>query len=91
MKKDNSEFIFETYYRPDGKLLKVYLRDGTELEGRFIGYFHGDAESKEPFIIKWHFLQTDNPDIFQAVSEMGQTNNREVIIMNEDIIKVEFK
>jgi len=91
MVKDNSEFIFKTYYWPDGKLLKVYLSNGIELEGRFIGYFHGDAESNEPFIIKWHFLQSDNPGIFQAGSESGQLNNRELVIMNKDIIKVEFK
>ncbi len=91
MKPDYSKYIFDTFYKPGGGLLKVFLKDGRELEGRFIGYFHGDNESDEPFIIKWHFVIADNPEIIPKEPALKPINNPEIIIMNRDIDKVEFK
>ena len=58
--KDTSREFFDTFYSSGEKMIRVQLRNGTVYEGRFIGYFLGDAEEGEPYIFRWHFLERMN-------------------------------
>ncbi len=89
MKQDYSKYIFDTFYQ--GGILKIYLKDGNVLEGKFIGHFHGDEERNEPFIIKWHFVIMESSDDIPGDPVLIQKNNPEIMIMTNDIVKVEFK
>lgn len=90
MKKDFSKEIFEKYYSAKDKLLVITLKDGRVLEGMFVSFFHGD-ESTDPFIIKWHFVETKDldkhrhPVIIDGGEEIGE------VINQEDIMEVKFK
>ncbi|HWY11097.1 MAG TPA: hypothetical protein VN026_07225 [Bacteroidia bacterium] len=90
-KKDYSREIFEKFYNPNGKVLEVILKNGTVLEGIFIGFVHGDESSGEPFIIKWHFI--DKSDISKhnatIAIDWGQDYGR--LIEQEEIKSIKFK
>ena len=53
--KDYSQIIYDTYYLSE-KPLKITMKNGTVLVGRFVGFFHGDPNSDDPFVIRWHFV-----------------------------------
>lgn len=92
MKKgDYSKEIFENYYRPNEKrILEITLKDDTVLEGIFISFFHGEEDSDEPFIIKWHFLDKNDIDNHSLISLDGSEDYGK-ILKQEDIKSIKFK
>lgn len=90
-KIDYSREIFEKYYNKENRILKIILKDDTVLNGIFISFFHGEENSKEPYIIKWHFL--DEKDISKQDIQLSIDGSEEYgkIIKQEDIKSVEFK
>ena len=90
-KKDYSREIFEKYYNSKNKLLKITLRDNSVLEGIFTSFFHGDENSGDPYIIKWHFLdekEISKQDIQNSIDSSEEFGR---IIKQKDIKHVEFK
>jgi hypothetical protein len=59
MKADFSKTIFETYFGLTKKLVVITLHDKTELTGKFTGFFRGEKEFDEPYIIKWRFVNEE--------------------------------
>jgi hypothetical protein len=90
-KKDYSKEIYDKYFNPKGKPLKIILQDNTILEGRFVGFFHGDTESGEPFIIKWHFIPDEDLDKYHSGLLPEAKQGFGSIIKQEDIKSVTFK
>ena len=85
---DFSRELYDTYYNPKGKLLSIKLNDGTIHEGIFIGFFHGEQDRHEPFIIMWRFVQKDEIDDFNYSPYKYQEYGR--IIHQKDIASVHF-
>jgi hypothetical protein len=89
--KDFSKEIYETYYDAKDKILEITLKDNTVLEGTFISFFHGDPDLGEPFVIRWHFIDTaeglnnNNPFPMDEDGGFGR------IIKQEDIKSIKFK
>lgn len=59
MAADLSKIIYEQFYRCP--CVRVQLRNGLTLEGRFIGFYYGDVDRGESFVKKWHFLEKSSP------------------------------
>lgn len=87
MRKDTSREIFERYYHTGTKWITVRLKNGKQHEGRFIGYFLGDADRNEPYIFRWHFLSRE-----EALLDHDGTLNPDqgIFIEHNDILSVEF-
>ena len=86
MDKDYSREIYDKFFSEKGRILKITLADDSVIEGMLVGFFHGDEESHEPFITKWHFV---------AENELGKNNKFEEgkgkVIYQKDIKRIEFK
>ena len=84
-KKDYSIEIYKKYYNSENRILQILLKDGSILEGRFVGFFHGDQKTGEPFIVKWHFITKDeitryNTSIsIEGIPEVGRIINQKEI------------
>ncbi len=91
-KKDYSKEIFEKYYNPKGKILKIILKDGSVLEGILAGFFHGDAAQEDPFITKWHFIPENEIKKYHAeLLAVGTIQEYGRIIQQEAIKSVNFR
>lgn len=88
MKTDTSNDYYRFFYNSGDRLLRLTLKDGKVLEGRFIGFFHGEEERNEPYIVKWHFLQkgTEPP----LKSSIFPTQQEGIYIDHDNIESVEF-
>ena len=82
--QDYSRIIYDTYFLAD-KPLKITLKNGKVLEGKLIGVFHGDQESDEAFVVRWHFLGLGEEEL-EPIGD-GEPG---VFLDQQDILKVEF-
>ena len=90
-KKDHSKLIYDKYYNSDGRILQVFLKDGSVLEGIFIGFFHGDTEIGEPFIIKWDFVPASVIGKHHSLALSAGKMEYRKIVRQEEIERVQFK
>jgi hypothetical protein len=84
-KQDYSQVIYDTYYSAN-KPLKITLKNGKVLEGRLIGVFHGEPDSSDPFVIRWHFIGLGEHEL-ESIGD-GEPG---AYLNQEDIKTVEFK
>ncbi len=92
MKKfDYSKEIYDKYYNSKGRILEVFLKDGSIIEGTFTGVFHGDSEAGEPFVIKWHFIPGDKTKEYNSAMLSNIYGQSGWIIKQEDIMRVCFR
>ncbi len=89
--QDFSREIFEKYYNSNGRILKISLRDQTELEGLLVGFYHGDEDEDEPFIYKWDFIDKNNITDLEKILPLSFDDQKaERIIFQKDIESVTF-
>jgi hypothetical protein len=81
---DYSKTIYDTFYSTD-KPLKITLKNGAILIGALIGFFHGDPNNREPFVIRWHYVGSGE----ESLKPIGE-GIKGAILEQEDIAKVEF-
>ena len=90
-KKDYSKEIYKKFYNSHGRILQIFLKDCSMLEGFFVGVYRGDIESGEPYIIKWHFVPESDREKYDSILMGKKKNKLERIIRQEEIVKVQFK
>jgi len=90
-KSDYSKKIYDKYYNSESRILQIFLKDGSVLEGIFVGFFHGDQEAGEPFIINWHFIDKDEISDYNTSSSIEGISEFGSIIHQKDIKSVKFK
>jgi hypothetical protein len=83
--QDYSQYIYDKFY-PANKPLKITLQNGDILEGELIGCFHGDPNSDDPFVTRWHYVGKGEENL----SPIGN-GEQGAILEQEDIKTVEFK
>jgi hypothetical protein len=89
IKKDYSHEIYLKYFSAEGKLIKVTLHNHKVMEGIFVGFFHPDNESE--YIFKWHFVPKNEIDKFRKAISPEEKEGLGLMILQEEIKKVEFK
>ena len=82
--QDYSQFIYDTYYSAN-KPLKITLKNGRVLEGKLVGVFHGDPDSDDPYVTRWHFVGLGEDEL-KPLGD-GATG---AFLNQEDIMDVEF-
>ncbi|MEI8201859.1 MAG: hypothetical protein WCH34_02535 [Bacteroidota bacterium] len=87
MKTDRTKELYSKYFNLINRKIEILLRNNTVLIGEFIGYFKGDEETAEPYILKWHFLQEMNSLSNEKV--LFEDNIGEIIIQ-KDIKAIRF-
>jgi hypothetical protein len=90
MKKDYSKEIYDTYFNKKERIVKVVLNDGTELEGIFVSFFHGDQEGNDTFIVKWHFIEKEDIPKYKRGIPIDGDSEIGIIIHQKDIKVVTF-
>ena len=91
MKEDYSKEIYDKYCNSEDRILQVFLKDGSALEGIFVGYFHGDTEAGEPYILKWHFVPESEVRKYHIAISAETKQEFGIIINQEDIKEVRFR
>jgi hypothetical protein len=89
MKIDFSKEIFNMYFGLSLGLVVVTLRDKTQLTGKFTGFFRGEKEFDEPYIIMWRFVTEEELKEIDFLPYPNQEVGR--IIYQCDIENVRFK
>lgn len=86
---DFSREIYEKYFGKSRDPVIITLHNKTELIGKLTGFFHGEREFNEPYIIMWRFV---NKDEIKEI-EFLPYPNQEVgfIIRQQDIVGIHFK
>jgi len=91
--KDYSKEIYDNFFNSEGRILKVALRNNKILNGIFVSIFHGDPDSGEPFIVKWHFVEEKDIPSYRQGLDVAIDSGREIGMMidQKDIEHVSFK
>jgi len=84
-KQDYSRVIFDTFYSAN-KPVRINLKNGKVMTGKFVGFIHGVPDSHDPFVIKWHVMGLDE----EQLEPFGEGESG-VFLNQEDIVKVEFQ
>jgi hypothetical protein len=86
---DLSKEIFDKYFGVASSLVVITLHDKTELTGKLTGFFRGDEEFNEPYIIMWRFV---NENELKEIDFLPYPN-QEVgcLIRQKDIATVRLK
>ena len=90
-KKDFSKEIYKKFYNSSGRILQIFLKDGSTLKGVFVGVYHGDTEAGEPYVIKWHFVPESDFGEYNILPFYARKHKLERIIRQEEIDTVQFK
>ena len=90
-KIDYSKEIYDKYCNAEDRILQVFLKNGSVIEGIFVGYFHGDTEAGEPYILKWHFIPESEIKKYHLVATAEMKNKFGRIIGQKEIDRVQFK
>lgn len=73
IKNDLSFKFYKLYTNLKCKDLKITLIDGTEINGKIVGYFYGDEDRSDPYIYKWHIATNQKKlDIDFMGNEIGR-------------------
>lgn len=93
MDSDYSKEIYDKYYNIKDKVVKITLKDNSVLEGKLVGFFHGDKDSGELFIKKWHFVDENKIEAYQEGLSISMEGIKDVdrIIDQNEIKNVRFK
>lgn len=89
--KDNSKEIYKNFSENKEKLLEVTLKNGKVLTGIFVSFVHGDEDSNEPFIIKWHFINEGDIEKHKHMFSIDGNEDIGIMIEQKDIVQVKFK
>lgn len=87
MKTDDSKQLYDKYYNLKDRRIEIVLKNGRYLRGVICGFFKGDAESDEPYIIKWHIVAETEHKRF-GHNFMGCITGE--IIRQRDILEIVF-
>ena len=87
MKTDFSKQIYDNYYSLTNRKIELILKDGRYLAGFICGFFRGDRESNDPYIIKWHIVSEEEKNRF-GTAILGCLTGE--IIRQEDIAEIYF-
>jgi hypothetical protein len=89
IKKDYSQEIYLKYFNTEGKLIKVTLHNHKVMEGIFVGFFHPDDTSEN--IFKWHFIPKTEIEKYKKAIIPEEKEGLGLMILQEEIKKVEFR
>jgi hypothetical protein len=86
---DLSKEIFDKYFGIACPLLVITLQDKTEMTGKLTGFFRGEEEFNEPYIVMWRFV---NENELKEIDFLPYPN-QEVgcLIRQKDIATVRLK
>lgn len=57
METDFSRILYDRYAGLSNKRIELVLKNGRRVQGLIAGFFKGDEESEEPYIIRWHIAE----------------------------------
>lgn len=86
---DFSKEIFEKYYGIASPLIVITLRDKTEATGKLTGFFRGEKDFDEPYIIMWRFVSEEEIKEINFLPYPNQDVG--CIIFQHNIADVRFK
>lgn len=87
MKTDYSKQIYDIYFGLENRMIKLVLKNGSIIKGIICGFFKGDTDLDEPYVIKWHIVKEQNYKRFGS-NFLGCITGE--IIKQEDIHEVYY-
>jgi hypothetical protein len=62
METDLSFIFYTTYFNLKNRFIEIILKNEEKVKGEIIGFYKGDEDFNEPYIIRWH-IATEEPYI----------------------------
>ncbi|NTW31536.1 MAG: hypothetical protein HGB12_02745 [Bacteroidetes bacterium] len=87
IKSDLSLDLYNKYFNLKNKKVEIILKDKSVLTGVFIGFFKGDEDAHEPYIIKWHLVD-ENDIMSMGIDIFGYMTGK--IVKQTDIVEIRF-
>jgi hypothetical protein len=82
---DLSFEVYQKYFSVINPQIEITLKNTEIVKGKIVGYFYGDINSADSFIVKWHIAHVDN---FTGTDTFGHLEG--YIIKQQDIASVLF-
>jgi len=54
---DLSYNLYKKYFALSNRHIRVKLKNDSIINGKIIGFFHGNEDNNEPYISKWHIIE----------------------------------
>jgi hypothetical protein len=87
MKTDFSKQLYDKYFRLNNRSMELVLKNGKHFKGFICGFFRGDPDRDDPYVIKWHMVTEADKKIF-GTNILGLIAGE--IIKQDDIAEVYF-
>jgi len=85
MKTDLSFVFYTTYFELHNRFIEITLKNGKTVKGEIIGFYKGDSDFNEPYIIRWH-IATENTFIIHYPLE----KIKGVIVPQKEIASIKY-
>lgn len=59
MNTDFSKLLYDKYFSLKNRNIVILLKNGRLIKGVIFGFYRGDEDSDEPYIIKWHIIKNN--------------------------------
>jgi hypothetical protein len=87
MKTDFSKQLYEKYFGLNNRSMELVLKNGRHFKGFICGFFKGDPDSDDPYVIKWHVVTEADKNTF-GTNILGLIAGE--IIWQDDIVEIYF-
>lgn len=87
MLSDKSFDAYNKYLEVTDPEVEIRLTNGKMLHGTIIGFFKGDPNSKDPYILKWQIAKQEDAASL-GVDVMG--NSTGILVEHRDIVQIKF-
>ena len=87
MKRNTSLELYEYYFARPNRVIEITLKNNSIFTGVIIGFFKGDEDAREPYILKWHIVSEEDKMSFGR-DAFGFLIGE--IISHKDISQVKF-
>lgn len=87
MKTDFSKQLYDKYFGLSNRSMELVLKNGRHVKGFICGFFRGDPDSDDPYVIKWHVVKEADKNTF-GTNILGLITGE--IIRQDDILEVYF-
>lgn len=87
MKTDFSRLLYDKYFSITNRNIEVKMKNGVIIQGIIVGFIKGDEYSCDPYITKWHIVDTSD-ERSRGIDIFGFPSG--TYIKHNDIVQVKF-
>lgn len=88
MHNNKSYDAYNKYLQVTNPEVEIRLTNGKNLHGIILGFFKGDPDSSDPYILKWQIAKQQEDKATLGVDVTG--NSIGILVEHRDIVQLKF-